>query len=71
MKVGTNEEGGSCAYLVGEGRCPLKVLVELRRDEVVELSNKTIALCFVVAIALGVPGADLTETLGIGLAKVR
>jgi hypothetical protein len=47
------------------------VLVKAKRNSIVEFSNDGLTLCLIIAIAIGMPGANITEVLGKGLAEVR
>ena len=58
-------------YFVGEEGGPLKVLVRARRNKAIEFSDDGLTLCLIIVIVIGMPGANITEVLRIGLVEVR
>ena len=47
------------------------MLVKAKRNKVIEFSNDGLTLCLIIAIAIRMPGANITEVLGVGLVEVR
>ena len=45
--------------------------MKARRNSAIEFSDDGLTLCLIITIAIGMPGANITEVLRIGLVEVR